>query len=200
MSRGRTTATARIFAPACETTWPMSYRSSICGLTISARCPAISARRSRRMSSSLLPLNIGPQTTSSHPPRSGNNRITRGTLVRALDGLEGPACEQPQADDPERTTLLDDRQVAEVVVEHDPRGVLDRRLRLDRHRVDRHPLPNARLGGASALGHRAQEVALRDDADDAHHVLEDDDRADVGGVHLLRRLADGVRRLNRQHV
>ena len=39
------------------------------GFTISARCPAISARRNRRISSSLFPENIGPQTTSSHPPR-----------------------------------------------------------------------------------------------------------------------------------
>src|SRR5437764_733770 len=50
-------------SPACETTCPTSYRSSISGFTISARCPAISARRSRRISSSLLPLNIGPQTS-----------------------------------------------------------------------------------------------------------------------------------------
>src|SRR5205823_9166981 len=121
----------------------MSYRSSMRGFTISARWPAISARRNRRMSSSLLPLNIGPQTTSSHPPRSGNNRITRGRLLSALDGLEGPAREQPQADDPERAAVLDHGQVAEVVVEHDPRRVLDRRLRFDRHRVERHPLPDA---------------------------------------------------------
>src|SRR5690349_16723778 len=143
MSSGRATATARILAPARLTTWPRSKRSSSRGLTISARWPAISARRSRRMSSSLLPLNIGPQTTSSHPPRSGNNRITGGSLLSALDGLEGPAGEEPQADDPERPPVLDHRQVAEVVVEHDLRRVLDRRLRLDRHRVERHPLADA---------------------------------------------------------
>src|SRR3954454_17423204 len=101
------------------------------GFTISARWPAISARRSRRMSSSLLPLNMGPQTTSSQPPRSGNNRITGERLFAALDGLEGPAREEPQADDPNRPTVLDHRQVAEVVVEHDPRRVLDGRVGLD---------------------------------------------------------------------
>src|SRR3954465_15508495 len=98
------------------------------GLTISARCPAISARRSRRMSSSLLPLNMGPQTTSSQPPRSGNKRITGGRLFAALDGLEGPAREQPQADDPDRPPVLHHGQVAEVVVEHDSGRVLDRRV------------------------------------------------------------------------
>src|SRR3954451_6942515 len=48
------------------------------GLTISARWPAISARRRRRLSSSLLPLNMGPQTTSSQPPPFGCVLITIG--------------------------------------------------------------------------------------------------------------------------
>src|SRR5712691_346305 len=124
MSSGRATATARIFAPAWLTTWPMSKRSSMRGLTIKTRCPAISARRSRRMSSSLLPLNIGPQTTSSQPPRSGNKRITERRLFRALDGLERPAGEEPQADDPERASVLHDREMAEVVAEHELGRVL----------------------------------------------------------------------------
>src|SRR5262249_42407263 len=37
------------------------------GLKICTRCRAISARRRRRISSSLLPENIGPTTTSIHP-------------------------------------------------------------------------------------------------------------------------------------
>src|ERR671935_2443489 len=102
------------------------------GLTISARCPAISARRRRRISSSLLPLNIGPQTTSSQPPRSGGNLIMRGSLLSGLDGaVERPAGEEAEADDPERAAVLHHRQVAEVVVEHDPGRVLDRRPGLD---------------------------------------------------------------------
>src|SRR3954468_13185815 len=50
----------------------------ISGLTMSARWPAISARRRRRISSSLLPLNMGPQTTSSQPPPFGCVLITIG--------------------------------------------------------------------------------------------------------------------------
>ena len=53
---------------------------------------------------------------------------------------------------------------------------------------------------AGAGGDGPQQVALGDDSDHAHHVLEDDDRADVGGVHLLRRLADRVRRADREDV
>src|SRR5438128_7225158 len=102
------------------------------GFTISARWPAISARRSRRISSSLLPLNMGPQTTSSQPPRSGSNRITSGTLTVGPDGLlrlvEGPAGEQAQADDSEGTAVFHHGQVAEVAGEHDLRRVLDRGL------------------------------------------------------------------------
>src|SRR6266496_3197728 len=57
------------------------------GFTISTFCPAISARRSRRMSSSLLPLNIGPQTTSSQPPRGGVFLITCRTITGRSDGM-----------------------------------------------------------------------------------------------------------------
>src|SRR3981081_2484590 len=113
------------------------------GFTISARWPAISARRRRRMSSSLLPLNIGPQMTSSHPPRSGNKRIPAGTLTGRSDGLfravEGPAGEEAEADDPERAPVLDDREMAEIFREHDVRGFADRDTGLDRHGIRRHP-------------------------------------------------------------
>ena len=44
---------------------------------------AISARRRRRISSSLFPLNIGPQTTSSQPPACGCVRIMRRDTTRA---------------------------------------------------------------------------------------------------------------------
>ena len=47
---------------------------------MTTRWPAISARRSRRIISSLLPLNIGPQTTSSQPPLFGLILITRGIV------------------------------------------------------------------------------------------------------------------------
>ena len=43
---------------------------------------AISARRMRRRSSSLLPENIGPQMTSREPPRAGRNGITRAAYGR----------------------------------------------------------------------------------------------------------------------
>src|SRR3977135_1843192 len=119
------------------------------GFTMSARWPAISARRRRRISSSLLPLNIGPQMTSSHPPRSGNNRITARTLARRSDGLfravEGPAGEEAEADDPERAPVLDDGEMAEIVLEHDVRRLVDGDIGRDRHRVRRHPLADPRL-------------------------------------------------------
>src|SRR5690349_24604155 len=97
------------------------------GLTISARWPAISARRRRRMSSSLLPLNIGPQTTSSQPPRFGKSLITGPTLMGRSDGLLGlfelVLGEAAEADDPQQATVLHHRQVAEVALEHHLRGL-----------------------------------------------------------------------------
>ena len=57
---------------------------------------------------------------------------------------------------------------------------------------------------ASAARARAatarMQVALGDDADDPHHVLDDDDGADVRRVHLLGGLADRVGRLDGEHV
>src|ERR671919_11053 len=106
------------------------------GLTINTRWPAISARRRRRISSSLLPLNIGPQTTSSQPPRFGKSLITGPTLMGRSDGLlpvlELVLREPAEADDAEQAAVLRHRQVAEVALEHHLRGFLDGRLRLDR--------------------------------------------------------------------
>src|SRR5690348_5137941 len=167
----------------------MSYRLSSRGLTISARWPAISARRRRRLSSSLLPLNIGPQTTSSQPPRSGTSLITDATLMGRSDGLlpvlELVLRERAEADDAEQASVLADGEVAEVALEHHLRRVLDRRLGLDRDHALGHPLPHPRLGGAGPLRDGSEDVALGDDAGEPHHVLHHDDGADAGVHHLL---------------
>src|SRR6478672_13350178 len=110
MSAGSSTATALIRAPAWLTTWAMSYRLSMRGLTISARWPAISARRRRRISSSLLPQNIGPHTTSSQPPPRGCVLIMAGRLTGGQD-------EPAQA----RFVLLEQTRQAPVL-EHPPVG------------------------------------------------------------------------------
>src|SRR5205807_4710376 len=112
MSAGLSTATALIRAPAWLTTWPMSYRLSSRGFTINTRCPAISARRRRRMSSSLLPLNIGPHTTSSQPPALGKSLITEGSLRRRPDGLR-------------RVLELVLRKTAEACDPHEPPLLVD---------------------------------------------------------------------------
>src|SRR5262252_5455822 len=104
------------------------------------------------MSSSLLPLNIGPQTTSSQPPLLGKSLITRRSLESGSDGLlrslELPLREPAEADDAEQPAVLRDREVAEVALEHHLGRVLDGRLRVDRDHALGHPLPHPRLGGA----------------------------------------------------
>src|SRR5215475_1482312 len=122
MSAGSSTATARMRAPAWLTTCAMSKRLSMRGFTISTRCPAISARRRRRISSSLLPLNIGPQTTSSQPPRFGKSLITGATLMGRSDGLlrlfELVLGQAAETDDAEQPAVLRHGKVAEVALEH----------------------------------------------------------------------------------
>src|SRR5262252_5179912 len=129
----------------------MSYRSSMRGFTIRTRCRAISARRRRRISSSLLPLNIGPQTTSSQPPRFGKSLITGATLMGRSDGLllllELVLGKAAETDDAEQPAVLRHRQVAEVALEHHLRRVVDGRLGFDRDHALRHPLPDPCLGG-----------------------------------------------------
>src|SRR5216684_2826530 len=61
------TASEGMPRPECETISLAAYRSSIAGLKICTRWRAISARRNRRIRSSLLPENIGPTTTSIQP-------------------------------------------------------------------------------------------------------------------------------------
>ena len=56
-----------IFISLCETISSSLKRLSIAGLKICTCCFAICARRSRRISSSLLPLNMLPVMTSIHP-------------------------------------------------------------------------------------------------------------------------------------
>src|ERR1700740_3560645 len=129
----------------------MSYRASIFGLTISTRCPAISARRRRRMSSSLLPLNIGPHTTSSQPPALGKSLITgqpyEADLTDLLRLLELVLGETPEARDSHQpAVLVHDGEVTEVLLEHHLRGVLDLRVGRDCDDALRHPLAHARLG------------------------------------------------------
>ena len=73
------------------------------GLKMITRWPAISARRRRRIISSLLPENIGPQITSSQPPCWGGMRITVpeattriGRTVFPLRGGEGGCAGRPR--------------------------------------------------------------------------------------------------------
>ena len=72
--------------PACETTSVSPWRSSRLGLNSSGDSWAISARRMRRSNSSLLPENMGPQMTSSEPPRAGRKGITARSLGPSPDG------------------------------------------------------------------------------------------------------------------
>src|SRR5262249_4032923 len=93
----------------------------------------------------------------------------------------------------------DDRHVPKAVVQHDLRGLVSGRAGRQRDRVGGHPFSHARLARMDAAGDRARQVTLGDDADE-RAVVGDHGRADAALDHLLRGLADRVRRLYRQHV
>src|SRR5713101_873741 len=72
VTRARTSSPLVTFSeaipsPECDTISFAAYRASIAGLKICTRWRAISARRKRRISSSLFPENIGPTMTSIQP-------------------------------------------------------------------------------------------------------------------------------------
>ena len=67
MSSGDATARAGTLSPTCEASRSAPCRVSRAWPNTATCRPAISARRTRRSSSSVLPANIGPQTTSTRP-------------------------------------------------------------------------------------------------------------------------------------
>src|SRR4030081_3482114 len=71
-----------------------AYRASRWDLNTCTRFRAMIARRTRRMSSSLLPLNITPAMTSIHPPAWWNGPLGPLTTGRDLYGedLRGSFC------------------------------------------------------------------------------------------------------------
>src|ERR1700686_1537370 len=71
-----------------------AYRGSRCDLNTCTRFRALIRRRTRRISSSLLPLNMTPAMTSIHPPAWWNGPLGPLTTGRDLYGedLRGSIC------------------------------------------------------------------------------------------------------------
>src|SRR5688572_28154635 len=94
----------------CDTMWSSEKRRSITGLKICTFWRAIWARRRRRISSSLLPLNMLPVMTSIHPcagNRCGTSMSLPGSGTRLiLAGLGAHA--NPVADIDEGRNLYDE--------------------------------------------------------------------------------------------
>ena len=84
----------------------------------------------------------------------------------------------------ERPVELDDRQMAELALVHDPQRAHERLVRVDRLRLrasSRRPASSRRI--AAAAQHAEQRVALGEDADEPRAV-DDQQRADVLPLHL----------------
>ena len=94
MSSGDATAMAGTLSPTCEASRSAPCRVSRAWPNTATCRPAISARRTRRSSSSVLPANIGPQTTSTRPiapMRSGAHAPRRPvSRIHVLTAARGP--------------------------------------------------------------------------------------------------------------
>ena len=86
IASGRATASDGKSSPACDARRSGPWRVSSAWLMTTTRRPAITARRTRRSSSSVLPANIGPQTTSTRPisPIGQQHRIPRQRAPRTV--------------------------------------------------------------------------------------------------------------------
>ena len=90
----------------------------------------------------------------------------------------------------------DDGQMAEAAVDHQHGRVLGGLLRLDRLRAARHPVADDRVRG-EPFGHRAEHVALGEDADEALAV-EHEHGSDAPRVHLAHRADERCRLVDRR--
>src|SRR3954468_17110866 len=113
--------------------------------------------------------------------------------------LEAPLGDVADAHDADRTLACHHGNGPEASFDHRLAGLLDRCVPGHRPRIRGHPLADSRLTRMHAPGHGAHEIALREDADHAAEV-GDDARAHAEVSHLLGRLADRVRRLDREDV
>ena len=104
---GEGTASDGKSSPACDARRSVPWRVSSAWLTTDQRRPAITARRTRRRSSSVLPANIGPQMTSTLPTSPIGDSIASHAkrLVSRADRAEttrGRAAERPPVADGQR--------------------------------------------------------------------------------------------------
>src|SRR5918993_442571 len=111
---------------------------------------------SSRMRVNLRPFGFDETGNSSKSAWSaGSNRSGSNELL-----LGGRAEDRADADDPDRALAVDDREMAEAVVEHDLRRLVRRDVRANGDRVRRHPGAHALLRGVRSRSDRAHHVAV----------------------------------------
>ena len=104
--------------------------------------------------------------------------------------MQRHAHEIADRDDPRDASLIHHREVAEAPVDHEGRGVVGLVGSVDRLRMSRHPLGDARLVAVTTRD-RSHEIPLREDALELISV-EHQNGADPAGDHSLRRLSEPV--------
>ena len=118
-------------------------------------------------------------------------RVVRVRVVRLPEALDEAAEHVANPDHPEQVLALDDRQVADLPLAHQPGGVEHGTLDVDRERLARHHVADPDRIEVGALAREAEHVPLGEDADEPASVA-DRDRADALLEHAQHREPRGV--------
>ena len=111
-----------------------------------------------------------------------------GPLADDLIQVVGPVGhEGPRGDDPDQLAIFDHGQVPDTEPLQTGNGLLPAGIRVDRVRVGGHPVADrGRPPVAVASADLAEEVALRENADQLVVGIGDEDRPNPAGVHQVR--------------
>src|SRR4249920_2699839 len=93
--------------------------------------------------------------------------LARFRILRAPQLLDERADDLADADDPEQVLALQDGQVTDLALAHQPRGVEDVVVGCERDELPRHDVADLHLGEVRPLAGEPQHVALGEDPDQA---------------------------------
>jgi hypothetical protein len=136
-------------------------------------------------------LGLGDRDVLEPAAGAGNPRIDLADLGR-FDELA-------ERYDPDELVVVDDRDMAEMPLDHLVQRVGDVAVRRHGHRRGRHPLIDLRIRGMSAVGRCFDEVALGEDAHD-RAVVGDHHRTHFAFAHRGGRVGQGRPRRRREGI
>ena len=136
------------------------------------------------------------------PPRLVLEERASGVVSRGVARLPEPLDEAPEdvadPDHPEQVIALDDRQMPDLPLSHQPGSVEDGHTDIDSERIARHHIPDPDRLEIRAVTREGEHVPLGEDADELAGVA-DRDRADAFLEHSQDGNPRGVVGVHRHH-